>query len=78
MKRPLFIVSIVITAIVFLYLRFFLSDYLTCYPDSIDGSFFEICGYVTDKETKPGFAGEEIPIVYITPVNASIGKSEYI
>ncbi|MBR4668777.1 MAG: DNA internalization-related competence protein ComEC/Rec2 [Butyrivibrio sp.] len=78
MKRPLFIVSIVITAIVFLYLRFFLSDYLTCYPDSIDGSFFEICGYVTDKETKPGFAGEEIPIVYITPANASIGKSEYI
>ncbi len=78
MKRPLFFVSIVITAIVFLYLEFFLSDYLTYYPDSFDGSFTEICGYVTDKETKPGFAGETIPIVYITPVNTSIGKNKYI
>ena len=78
MKRPLFAASIVITAIVFLYLEFFLSDYLTYYPDSFDGSFTEICGYVTDKETKPGFAGEVIPIVYITPVNTSIGRNKYI
>ncbi len=78
MKRPLFIASIVITAIVFLYLEFFLSDYLTYYPDSFDGSFTEICGYVTDKETKPGFAGEMVPIVYITPVNTSIGRNKYV
>ena len=78
MKRPLFFASIVITAIVFLYLEFFLSDYLTYYPDSFDGSFAEICGYVTDKETKPGFAGEVVPIVYITPVNTSIGRNKYV
>ncbi len=78
MKRPLFIASIVITAMMFLYLEFFLSDYLTYYPDSFDGSTLEFCGYVSDKGTKPGYAGKTIPIVYITPVNMSIGKNRII
>ncbi|MBQ3795786.1 MAG: DNA internalization-related competence protein ComEC/Rec2 [Butyrivibrio sp.] len=78
MKRPLFVFSIVITAIVYIYLELFLSDYLMDYPDSFDGSFISVTGQVTKKEFKVDFLGEITPVVYITPVDASIGKNKYI
>ncbi|MCR5557272.1 MAG: DNA internalization-related competence protein ComEC/Rec2 [Butyrivibrio sp.] len=78
MKRPLFIASLVITAIVFIYLEIFLSDYLMDYSDSFDGSTMEVTGIVADKGLKVDFRGDVISVVYITPVNASIGKNKYI
>ncbi len=78
MKRPLFILSVVITAIVFIYLELFLSDYLMDYPDSFDGSILAVTGVVSDKELKVDFLGKVTTVVYITPVNASIGKNKYI
>ncbi len=78
MKRPLFIFSIVITAIVYLYLELFLSDFLMDFPDSFDGSFLSVTGIVTKKEFKVDYLGEITPVVYITPVNTSIGKNKYI
>ena len=78
MKRPLFIASLVITAIVFIYLEIFLSDYLMDYSDSFDGSTIKVTGIVADKGLKVDFLGNVISVVYITPVNASIGKNKYI
>ena len=78
MKRPLFIASLVITAIVFIYLEIFLSDYLMDYSDSFDGSTIKVTGIVADKALKVDFLGNVTSVVYITPVNASIGKNKYI
>ncbi len=78
MKRPLFFASIVITAIIFLYLEIHISDHLMDYSDGFDGSNLCLSGYVSAKEFKAAYGGEYIPIVYITPVNAKIGKNKYI
>ncbi len=78
MKRPLFIASLVITAIVFIYLKLCLSDHLIDYPDSFDGSDITLSGIVTDKVHKADYLGNITTIVYITPVNTSIGKNKYI
>lgn len=78
MKRPLFIASLVITAIVFIYLELFLSEYLMDYSDSFDGSEIILSGIVTDKALKKDYLGNFTTVVYITPFNTSIGKSKYI
>ncbi len=78
MKRPLFIASLVITAIVFIYLELFLSDHLMDYSDSFDGSEITLSGVVSDKALKKDYLGNITTIVYITPFNASIGKNKYV
>ena len=78
MKRPLFIFSLIITAIVFIYLELFLSDNLMDYSDSLDGSEITLSGIVSDKALKKNYLGNVTTIVYITPINASIGKNKYI
>ena len=78
MKRPLFVLAIVITAVVYLYLELFLSDHLMDYSDSLDGNTIEVIGIVTEKQFKVNSYGGITPVVYITPINASIGKNKYI
>ena len=78
MKRPLCPVALVITAIVFIYLRISFTDYLYQLPDGIDGKTGFITGVVTRKEARPGPSGDSLNIIYVVPQNISIGKMKYI
>lgn len=79
MKRPLFIISLIITAIVYLYLEFFLSDYIIDYSKE-DGSAEQIVGIVDRKEYRVDYLGELSPVIYIIPVEnkEKLGKNKYI
>ena len=77
MKRPLCPVALVITAIVFIYLRISLTDFYKI-PDFKDGETGFITGVVTRKEARPGPSGDSLNIIYVVPQNISIGKMKYI
>jgi competence protein ComEC len=57
MKRPLCFLSLVITAIVYLYLEFFLSDHLFDHSKE-DGNKIQIVGMVDRKEYRVDYLGE--------------------
>ena len=67
MKRPLCIVSLIITAIVFLYLELFLSKSLDCFPESLDGKREELVGIVADKGAYIDYQGEQVLVVSLIP-----------
>lgn len=79
MKRPLCLLSVIITAIVYLYLEFFLSDHIIDYSNE-DGSQIQIVGIVDRKEIKVDYLGELSPVIYIIPLEnkESLGKNKYI
>lgn len=79
MKRPLFFASVIITAMVYLYLEFFLSDYLSDYSEK-DGSQIQIVGMVDRKEFRVDYLGELSPVIYLIPLQETetLGKNKYI
>lgn len=71
MKRPLCFLSLVITAIVYLYLEFFLSDHLFDHSKE-DGNKTQIVGMVDRKEYRVDYLGELSPVLYIIPQERKI------
>ena len=71
MKRPLCFLSLVITAIVYLYLEFFLSDHLYDHSKE-DGNKTQIVGMVDRKEYRVDYLGELSPVLYIIPQERKI------
>lgn len=78
MKRPLCPVALVITAIVFIYLRISFTDYLYQLPDGIDGKTGFITGVVVRKEARPDPSGDSLNVIYVVPQNISIGRMKYV
>ncbi|MBO4913435.1 MAG: DNA internalization-related competence protein ComEC/Rec2 [Butyrivibrio sp.] len=78
MKRPLCPVALVITAIVFIYLRFFLTNYLYEIPDDQEKETGFVTGVVARKEARLSPSGENFNVIYVVPQNISIGKMKYI
>ncbi|WP_081816818.1 DNA internalization-related competence protein ComEC/Rec2 [Butyrivibrio sp. AE2005] len=78
MKRPLCPVALVITAIVFIYLRISFTNYLYELPDRQDGETGLVTGVVARKEARPDQSGESLYVIYVVPQNISIGKMKYI
>ena len=74
MKRPLCLASLIITAIIYLYLEFTGAKELVDYSELSDGKYISVIGEVTDKGIKRGFLGENIPIIYVSPGNSNIRK----
>lgn len=71
MKRPLCFLSLIITAIVYLYLEFFLSDHLFDHSKE-DGNKIQIVGMVDRKEYRVDYLGELSPVLYIIPQEKKI------
>ena len=71
MKRPLCFLSLLITAIVYLYLEFFLSDHLYDHSKE-DGNKTQIVGMVDRKEYRVDYLGELSPVLYIIPQERKI------
>ena len=78
MKRPLCPVALVITAIVFIYLRISFANYLYELPDRQDGETGFVTGVVARKEARPDQSGESLYVIYVVPQNISIGKMKYV
>ncbi|MBO4457266.1 MAG: DNA internalization-related competence protein ComEC/Rec2 [Butyrivibrio sp.] len=78
MKRPLCPIALVITAIVFLYLEFFLRDLYYDIPDELNGETGYLTGIVAKKEERPGSSGNILNTIYVVPQDISIGKMKYI
>ena len=78
MKRPLCPVALVITAIVFIYLRFFSINYLYEIPDDQEKETGFVTGVVARKEARLSPSGDDLNVIYVVPQNISIGKMKYI
>lgn len=79
MKRPLCLIALIITALIYLYLELFVSDDLYDHSDAGDGNFLQIEGYVDRKEYRVDYLGEVSPVIYIIPCNRNnLGKNKYI
>ena len=65
MKRPLVVASLMITAIVFIYLKLSLNTLIYEPPEGLDGSAHESTGIVADKGLKVSRDGEIINVIYI-------------
>lgn len=79
MKRPLCLIALIITALIYLYLELFVSDDLYDHSDAGDGNFLQIEGYVDRKEYRVDYLGEVSPVIYIIPCKRNnLGKNKYI
>ncbi len=75
MKRPLCLLAILVTAIVYLCLELFLYDTMTEKPVLPSGSHAELVGYVQGKELKKSYTGEYLPVIYIIPMDGKSNSS---
>ena len=75
MKRPLCLLAILLTAAVYIYLEFNLSDITGKVPMELDGSYMTVYGKVQGKEFRKSFTGEILPVIYLLPNDQDI--SEY-
>ena len=79
MKRPLCLLALMITALIYLYLELFVSDDLYDHSDTGDGEFLQIEGFVDSKEYRVDYLGEISPVIYIIPCKKDdLGKNKYI
>ncbi len=78
MKRPLCFVSLIITAIVFVYLEIYLSELICPLPDETDAMSTEIVGVVAEKEIKNGYSGGEQVVIYLIPNKKLNGNFRYL
>lgn len=78
MKRPLCFISLIITAIVFIYLEFSVSTLTNYSPVAEDGSFIEMTGIVSEKEVRLGLTGEEVLVIYLIPSDRLKGNFKYV
>ena len=79
MKRPLCLIALIITALVYLYLELFISEYLVENSDIGDGSSLQIVGIVDRKEYRVDYLGEISLVIYIIPIGINnLGKNKYI
>ena len=78
MKRPLCLIALIITALIYLYLELFVSDDLNDHSDAGDSDFFQIEGYVDRKEYRVDYFGEVSPVIYIIPCNNNLGKNTHL
>ncbi len=78
MKRPLCIVSLIITAIVFIYLEIYLSELICPLPEVTDAASTEIVGVVAEKEIKKGYSGDEQVVIYLIPNTKLNGNFRYL
>ena len=74
MRRPLVVASLMITAIVFIYLKLSLNTLIYEPPEGLDGSVHESTGIVADKGLKVSRDGEVINVIYIKS-HEELGKS---
>ena len=78
MKRPLCVMSLIMAAIVFIYLELF-SSKLTAYePEKPDGTLTTVMGVVAEKQKKLGFLGEELTVIHLIPGSSLKGNFKYI
>ena len=78
MKRPLVIASLLITAIVFIYLLISFDNDIYVPPKEPDGSFTECIGVVSKKELKILYSGDTINVIYLVPKEKKRSKAKYI
>ena len=78
MKRPLCLIALVITAIVFLYINLFANDLYYDLPDDLKGESGFVTGLVTRKETRLSSSGDILNTIYVVPQDFQIGKMKYI
>ena len=75
MKRPLCLLAILVTAIVYLCLELFLYDTMVDRPVFQSDSSIELLGYVQTKELKKSYTGEYLPVIYIVPKDGKTNSS---
>ena len=78
MKRPLVIASLLITAIVFIYLLISFDNDIYVPPKEPDGSFAECIGVVSKKELKILYSGDTVNVIYLVPKEKMRSKAKYI
>lgn len=78
MKRPLCFISLIITAIVFIYLEFSISKLTNYSPAQEDGTYLEEAGIVAEKEVRLNSAGEEVLVIYLIPGDRLKGNFKYV
>lgn len=78
MKRPLCLMAILLTAIVYVYLEFFVSDYLKNPSEFTNDNQVQVIGIVERKEFRKDFEGDKALVIYLSPVNGNFGKNKYI
>lgn len=78
MKRPLCFISLIITAIVFIYLEFSVSELTGYSPGAEDGSFVKMVGIVAEKEVRLSASGEEALVIYLIPNDRLKGNFKYV
>ncbi len=78
MKRPLCLLALIITAIVYLYLFFFFSGISDNDYHIKDGNYTEIVGVVSDKGYRLDYFGNPSPVVYVIPSDNRSNKLKYV
>jgi competence protein ComEC len=79
MKRPLCVLALIVTAVVYLYLEFFSS--VNAGDDTalgFSGRYVEVVGRVQNKEFKKSFDGGYLPVIYIVPTGENAAEFEKI
>lgn len=78
MKRPLVVMSVIITAIVFIYLIFSYDNLLYEPSEDLDGSSLECVGVVSKKELKIIYSGDAVNVLYLIPDKKDGSRTKYI
>ncbi len=74
MKRPLCLLAILVTAVVWLYLEIIPINYVSNGMAKMQGDHVSVTGRVSAKEVKKDYLGETIPVIYLTPVGEDAPK----
>ena len=78
MKRPLCLLAILLTAVVYLYLEFFSSVSAAGTPPETLLQHTSVVGRVSGKEFRKSFTGEYLPVIYIVPIGENTHESDMI
>lgn len=78
MKRPLCLLAVIVTAVVYLCLELFLYNSLSDHPVPPEDSSIEIVGLVSGKELKKNYTGQYLPVIYIVPRDERPGSATKI
>ncbi len=78
MKRPLCLLAILLTAVVYLYLEFFSSVSAGKAPPETLSQHISVVGRVSGKEFRKSFSGEFLPVICIVPIGENARENNMI